>query len=123
MALVYVEPRKTLPDPGRVRNPGDKAPPPCANLRHFSTRVWGIPAFGAETKSVFFFLTYLLVSAVLRVRGRFQNPRQTLHQSPVVRDAEMTIKILFERSSQKEGQQGVQKEGQHGTHLEILLSA
>ena len=40
-----------------------------------------------------------------------------------VRDAEMTIKIFFERSSQKGGVQGFRKEGQKGTHLEILLSA
>ena len=40
-----------------------------------------------------------------------------------VRDAEMTIKIIFERSSQKEGRQGVQKEGQQGTHPEFFLSA
>ena len=39
------------------------------------------------------------------------------------RDAEMTIKIIFERSSQKGGLQRVRKEGQQGTHLEILLSA
>ena len=44
------------------------------------------------------------------------------HAHPV-RDAEMTIKIIFERSSQKGGRQGVRKEGQQGTHLEILLSA
>ena len=35
------------------------------------------------------------------------------------RDAEMTIKINFERSSQKGGRQGFRKEGQQGTHLEI----
>ena len=40
-----------------------------------------------------------------------------------IRDAEMTIKIIFERSSQKGGWQGVRKEGQQGTRLEILLSA
>ena len=35
----------------------------------------------------------------------------------------MTIKIIFERSSQKGGRQGGSKrEGQQGTHLEILLS-
>ena len=34
----------------------------------------------------------------------------------------MTIKIIFERSSQKGGRQGVRKEGQPGTLLEILLS-
>ena len=39
-----------------------------------------------------------------------------------LRDAEMTTKIIFERSSQKGGRQGVRKEGQQGTHLEILLS-
>ena len=39
-----------------------------------------------------------------------------------VRDAEMTIKIIFKRLSQKGGRQGVPKEGQQGTHLEILLS-
>ena len=33
---------------------------------------------------------------------------------PFLRDAEMTIKIIFERSSQKGGQQGVRKEGQQG---------
>ena len=38
-------------------------------------------------------------------------------------DAEMTIKVLFKRLSQKGGRQGVRKEGQHGIHLEILLSA
>ena len=38
------------------------------------------------------------------------------------RDAEMTIKIIFERSNQKGGQQRVRKEGQQGTHLGILLS-
>ena len=41
----------------------------------------------------------------------------------ILRDAEMTIKINFERSSQKGGRQRVLKEGQQGTHLEILLSA
>ena len=35
----------------------------------------------------------------------------------------MTIKLIFERSSQKGGRQGVRKEGQQGTHLETLLSA
>ena len=45
------------------------------------------------------------------------------YRSPTVRDAEMTIKIIFERSSQKGGWQGVRKEGQQGTHLEILLLA
>ena len=30
----------------------------------------------------------------------------------------MTIKIIFERSSQKGGRQGVRKEAQQGTHLE-----
>ena len=40
-----------------------------------------------------------------------------------VRDAEMTIKLIFERSSQKGGRQRVRKEGQQGTHIEILLSA
>ena len=44
------------------------------------------------------------------------------HAVSMARDAEMTIKIIFERSSQKGGRQGVRKEGQHGTHLEILLS-
>ena len=39
-----------------------------------------------------------------------------------IRDAEMTIKIIFERWSQKGGRQGVRKEGQQGTHLEDLLS-
>ena len=43
--------------------------------------------------------------------------------SSCVRDAEMTIKIIFERSSQKGGRQRVRKEGQQGTHLEIVLSA
>ena len=33
----------------------------------------------------------------------------------------MTIKIIFERSSQKGGRQGVRKEGQQGTHLETLF--
>ena len=42
---------------------------------------------------------------------------------PLIRDAEMTIKIIFERSSQKGGRQGGSKEDQPGTHLEILLSA
>ena len=37
------------------------------------------------------------------------------------RDAEMTIKIVFERSSQKRGGQGVRKEGQQGTHLRIFF--
>ena len=41
---------------------------------------------------------------------------------PQVQRPEMTIKIMFERSSQKGGRQGVRKEGQQGTHLEILLS-
>ena len=40
-----------------------------------------------------------------------------------IRDAEMTIKINVERSSQKGGRHGVRKEGQQGPHLEILLSA
>ena len=35
----------------------------------------------------------------------------------------MTIKMIFARSSQKGGRQGVRKEGQQGTQLEILLSA
>ena len=39
------------------------------------------------------------------------------------RDAKMTIKIIFERSSQKGGRQGVRKGGQQGNHLGILLSA
>ena len=39
------------------------------------------------------------------------------------RDAEVTIKIIFERSSQKGPRQGVRNEGQQGTHLEFLLSA
>ena len=43
--------------------------------------------------------------------------------TPFVRDAEMTIKIIFERSSQKGGRQGVRKEGQQGTHLGISLSS
>ena len=42
----------------------------------FWTRVWCIPGFGAENKSALF-QDFLLISAVLRVRGRFQNPRQT----------------------------------------------
>ena len=42
----------------------------------FWTRVWCIPGFGAENKSALF-QDFLLVSAVLRVQGRFQNPRQT----------------------------------------------
>ena len=41
----------------------------------------------------------------------------------MLRDAEMTIKIFFGRSSQKGGRQRVRKEGQQGTHVEILLSA
>ena len=36
---------------------------------------------------------------------------------------EMTIKIIFETSSQKGGRQGVRKDGQQGTHPKILLSA
>ena len=40
-----------------------------------------------------------------------------------IRDAEMTIKIIFERPSQKGGRQGARKKGRQGTHLEILLSA
>ena len=43
-------------------------------------------------------------------------------RQPYFRDAEMTIKIIFEMSSQKGGRQGVRKEGQQGTHLEILSS-
>ena len=39
--------------------------------------VWCIPRIGAENKSVLF-PDFLLISAVLRARGRFQNPRQTL---------------------------------------------
>ena len=35
----------------------------------------------------------------------------------------MTIKIIFERSSQKGGSAGGRKGGQQGTQLEILLSA
>ena len=42
----------------------------------FSTRVWCIPGFGAENK-IALFQEILLISAVLRVQGRFQNPRQT----------------------------------------------
>ena len=42
----------------------------------FLTRVWCIPEFGAENKSALF-QDFLLLSAVLRGRGRFQNPRQT----------------------------------------------
>ena len=44
-------------------------------------------------------------------------------KGPSLRDAETTIKIISERSSQKGGRQGGRKEGQQGTHLEILLSA
>ena len=32
----------------------------------------------------------------------------------------MALKIIFERSSQKGGRQGVRKEGQQGTHLIFL---
>ena len=39
----------------------------------------------------------------------------------ILRDAEMTIKVIFERSSQKGGRQGARKEGQQGTHLEIMI--
>ena len=46
-----------------------------------------------------------------------------IYQARKIRDADMTIKTMFERSSQKGGRQGVRKEGQQGTHLEILLSA
>ena len=42
----------------------------------FWTRVWCIPGFGAENKSALF-EDFLLISAVLRVWGRSQNPRQT----------------------------------------------
>ena len=48
---------------------------------------------------------------------------ELLGDGPNIRDAEMTIKTVFERWSQKGGRQGVRKEGQQGTHLEILLSA
>ena len=41
----------------------------------------------------------------------------------MARDAEITIKIIFERSSQKGGRQGVRKEGQQGTHLEFYCLA
>ena len=46
------------------------------NLRSLWTRVWCIPEFGAENESVIF-CNVLLLSAVWRVRGRFQNLRQT----------------------------------------------
>ena len=42
----------------------------------FWTRVWCIPEFGAGFKSALFH-DFLLLSAVLRVRGRIQNPRRT----------------------------------------------
>ena len=42
----------------------------------FRTRVWCIPGFGAENKSALF-QDFLVISAVLKVRGRFQKPRQT----------------------------------------------
>ena len=37
----------------------------------------------------------------------------------IVRDAEMTIQVFFERSSQKGGRQGVRKEGQQGPTLKF----
>ena len=46
----------------------------------------------------------------------------TVENDETLRDAEITIKIIFERSSPKGGRQRVRKEGQQGTHLEILLS-
>ena len=55
-------------------------------------------------------------------RKAAENTRNTKDFPWLVRDAEMTIKIIFERSSQKGGRQGVRKEGRQGTHLEILLS-
>ena len=42
----------------------------------FGTRVRCIPEFGTENKSALF-QDFLLLSAASRVRGRFQNPRQT----------------------------------------------
>ena len=50
----------------------------------FSTRVWCIPGFGTENKSALF-QGFLLISAVLRVQGRFQNlpPNPGTHQTPV----------------------------------------
>ena len=52
----------------------------------------------------------------------FSRPRNWSRLKPYFRDAEMTIKIIFERSSQKGGRQGVRKRVNMGTHLEILLS-
>ena len=50
----------------------------------FWTRVWCIPGFGAENKGSLF-QDFLLLSAILRARERFQNPAPNpgMHQTPV----------------------------------------
>ena len=58
------------------------------------------------------------VKNVSKMRGTSLG-ENTFWTIPRFRDAEMMIKIIFERSSQKGGRQGVPKEGQQGTHLEI----
>ena len=59
-------------------------------------------------------------------RFRVQCPRWFDYPPPLqriistgIRDADMTIKIIFERSSQKGGRQGVRKEGQQGPTLKF----
>ena len=55
---------------------------------------------------------------------RFKNAR--VEKMPlnirIFRDAEMTMKIIFERSSQKGGRQGARKEGQEGTRIFIVVA-
>ena len=75
-------------------------------LRTSMTRRRGRP----RPQEFFFFLLRTLVRIGLGYARKFRN-------------AEMTIKITFERSSQKGGRQGVRKEGRQETHLEISLSA
>ena len=68
------------------------------------------PERASEKKSD---LTRILVSLFQRV----QSVRKKVTSRLLIRDAEMTIKIISERSSQKGGRQGVRKEGQQGTRL------
>ena len=59
---------------------------------------WCIPEFGAEKKSALLH-SFLLLSAVLRARGRFQNPRPTpvpLTQNYYLRKM-ILEKIFFEK--------------------------
>ena len=74
-------PKPNYITPSHCPEPFLAIPTLCSPLSHqhsdlFWTRVWCIPVFGAENKSALLH-DFLLISAVLRVRERFQNPRQT----------------------------------------------